>query len=277
MLTLTCASFLSFSAPQTASAESDIPVPPTLEDIQNVKYSTKTSLFENTSGDITFEKLEIRLEAVREAALSLGARAGLAHRTYEIRQEITKRSTFMDQVFDFRKLLIKAPSGLLIEPPIVSESFDALNIEDEGQVAAVADRILNINKKAKIVTAPRNWRSYLERDWGTVHMPPAIMYPKDKDERKIWNELIRKGWDEGRAQADAIFQSDLNRLTAEFEGMVRYRMLLTQKVITPPYALEVNRGITGGGDEMRVGDRAVEITGPSQLQPEALGWKPADR
>ena len=255
----------------------DLQTPPTLHELQNVRYSTHTSLFENTSGDITFEKLEIRLQALREAGLSLGARAGLANRTYEIRQEIKTKEAFLDQIFNFRRLLITAPSGLLIEPPIVSESFDTLLIEDGGQVAAVADRILNINKNAKIVTAPRNWRTYLERDWGTVQMPPAILFPKNKEERREWNILLRRGWDEGRLQADEIFQSDLNRLSAEFQGMVRYRVLLTQKIITPPFALETNRGVTGGGNEKRVGDRAVQITGPSQLQPEAFGWKPADR
>lgn len=249
--------------------------PPTLESLQGLRYDTSVALYDDENQQ--FEKLEIRLQALREAALSLGARAGLSSRTWEIRQTLKTREAYMDRVFDFRQLLIKAPSGLLIEPPVVYESFDALNIEDEGQTAAVADRILNINKSAKIVTAPRNWRSYLERDWGKVQYPPAILYPKDESERIEWNRLVQKGWEEGRIQADEIFQSDLNRLTADFNGMVRYRMLLTQGMITPPFALEVDRGITGGGSEMRVGDRAVQITGPSQLQPDSQEWKPADR
>ncbi len=268
----------SVSFPALAQVSNPAPeAPPDLNSLQNLKYSPSVALYGDDDENMQYEKLEIRLHALREAAMSLGARAGLASRTWEIRQTLDERERYMDQVFDFRQLLITAPSGLLIEPPIVYEAMDTLNIEDEGQTAAVADRIFNINKRARIVTTPRNWRSYLERDWGKVQFPPAILYPKDDKERKEWNRLVQEGWDEGRRQADEIFQADLNRLTAEFNGMVQYRMLLTQGIISPPFALEVDRGVTGGGDEMRVGDRAVQITGPSQLQPDAFEWKPADR
>ena len=45
--------------------------------------------------------------------------------------------------------------------------------------------------------------------------------------------------------------------------MIRYRKLLAQGIVSAPYALQIDRGVTGGGDEMRIGDRAVTITGPS--------------
>ena len=52
----------------------------------------------------------------------------------------------LDRVFDFRQLLIHAPSGMLIEPPIIKESIDALTVVDNGMEAAVSDRIYNISK-----------------------------------------------------------------------------------------------------------------------------------
>ena len=258
---------------QDTSGASDKPIP-TLGELQQLKYNENVALF---GQEMEFERLDIRLDALREAAMSLGARSGLATRTKEIRQILDQRSAYMERVFDFRQLLIQAPSGLLIEPPVVNESFDNMSIESSGQVAAVTDRILNINRNAKIVSTSRNWRNYLERDWGEVQLPPAILFPKTEDERREWVTLVSKGWKEGIDQADAIFQSDLNRLVSDFNGMVRYRILLTQGIITPPFALEINRGVTGGGHEMRVGDRAVQITGPSQLQPDAFEWKPANR
>jgi defect-in-organelle-trafficking protein DotC len=59
--------------------------------------------------------------------------------------------------------------------------------------------------------------------------------------------------------------------------MIRYRKLLAKGIISAPYALHVDRGITGGGDEMRIGDRAVQITGPSQLMTEGVEWQPVSR
>ena len=222
-------------------------------------------------------QLDIRFDAMKEAALSYGARGGLAWRTWEIRAELEHTSDYMDKVFDFRQLLIAAPSGLLIEPPIVSEQENALLIEAGGQTAAVSDRVYAISANAKIVSAARVWRNYLERDWGTVTPPPDVLLPETPEEKERWVEWIRQGWKSGVEQADEIFQSDLHALSADYQGMVRYRMLLAQGMVSPPYALHIDRGVTGGGDEMRVGDRAIQITGKPELKPGFDTWLPASR
>jgi defect-in-organelle-trafficking protein DotC len=225
----------------------------------------------------TLETPEIRLEALSQAAISYGARAGLAYRTVEIRQSLEQKTATMERIYDFKRLLIPAPSGLLIEPPIISEGEDATLIEVGGQSAAVADRIFNINRNARIVSTPRTWRAYLEREWGDVSPPPAVLRPQNAKERNVWVESLTKGWSEGLKQADEIFQADLNKLIADYTGMIRYRKLLAQGIVSAPYALQVDRGVTGGGDEMRVGDRAVQITGPSVLRTEAYEWQPVSR
>lgn len=221
--------------------------------------------------------LNIRKDALREAALSLGARGGLAYRSYQIREHLKTYETSLDKVFDFRQLLMAAPSGLLIEPPIVSESDDALIIDPQGLKAAVSDRIYGINKNARIVTAPRTWHTYLEREWGTIELPPDLLRPKDDDERKIWRDNIRKGWQQGIDQADETFNNDLMRLTADFTGMVRYRKLLAQGMISAPFALQTDRGVTGGGRSLRIGDRAIQMTGVPQLIRGTDRWQPANQ
>lgn len=221
--------------------------------------------------------LDIRRDAIKEAALSFGARGGLAKRTWEIRQELDTRERYLDKVFNFGQLLISAPSGFLIEPPIVTESMNAVLVDIGGQTAAVSDKIYNIIRNAQITTAPRTWRNYLEREWGEVIPPPDILLPRDAEERAIWKEHVNLGWKSGYEQANEIFQQDLARMTSDFEGMVRYRMLLAQGMVSPPYALQLDRGVTGGGNEMRIGDRAVQITGVPQLVSGSDQWIPANR
>lgn len=220
---------------------------------------------------------DIKEDAQREAALSFGARGGLAWRTWHIREEMETRSRYLDKVFDFRQLLIPAPSGLLIEPPVISEAMDAMLIDNKGQEAAVADRVLNIGQNARIVSAPRTWRSYLERQWGTIDPPPDILRPSTKKERDIWKKNIRAGWQLGVDQADEIFQADLNKLVADYQGMVRYRSLLAQGMVSPPYALQVDRGVTGGGNEMRIGDRGLSLTELPKLQTGYKEWQSVNR
>ncbi len=256
----------------SVDAMSSANAPKALKDLQEIEgYKAPEADDKNAM------PFDIRKEALREAALSYGARGGLAARSFEVNKEMATRASYLDKVYDFRQLLISAPSGFLIEPPIISESLKAMLIEGDGQKAAVADTIYRINENVKIVSASRNWRQYLERTWGPVEDPPEILRPKDDKERIFWREMVQKGWVEGYGQADEVFEQDLNRLTADFAGMVRYRQLLAQGMVSPPFAQQVDRGVTGENATMRVGDRAVAITGVPQLITESGRWQPASR
>lgn len=247
------------------------PPPPILSDLQSMVGSEDAETKPDTVG------LQIRGDALREAALSYGARGGLAHRTFEIQRRLAENDGALNKTYDFTRLLIAAPSGLLIEPPIVSEAQRAVIVNSGGQAAAVADRVYRINRVARIVTSARDWHLYLERDWGRVDPPPGILLPKTADEQTVWAAYVKQGWDAGVKQADETFESDLDRLTNDLIGMVRYRELLAQGMISPPFALADDRGVTGGGSEMRIGDRGVTITGQSVLIPKSNTWTPANR
>ncbi|MDX1922123.1 MAG: type IV secretory system conjugative DNA transfer family protein [Alphaproteobacteria bacterium] len=221
--------------------------------------------------------VQIRVDALKEAALSYGARGGLAWRTFQIQRRLAENEGNISKIFNFGNLLIAAPSGLMIEPPVVTEAQKAVIINSGGQNAAVADRVYRINRNARIVTAPKNWRAYLERDWGRVEPPPSALVPKNEEELLHWRRQLALGWEEGIKQADDIFQADLDRLNTDYLGMVRYRELLAQGIITPPYATQEDRGVTGGGSEMRIGDRGLVITGPSQFNPKSERWITAPR
>ncbi|MBV8060789.1 MAG: type IV secretory system conjugative DNA transfer family protein [Alphaproteobacteria bacterium] len=252
-----------------ANQDGPSPPPPLLTELQD--QSSGEEAKPDTMG------LQIRADALREGALSYGARGGLAYRTFEIQRRLAEYDTSMSKAFDFGRLLIPAPSGLLVEPPIVSEAQRAVIVNAGGQAAAVADRIYKINRVARIVTAARNWRLYLERDWGRVDPPPGILLPKDDAEREAWRAYVKQGWDEGVKQAEETYEADLDRMTNDYIGMIRYRELLAQGMISAPFTNADDRGITGGGAEMRVGDRGVTITGPSQLIPKSTTWTPAPR
>lgn len=233
--------------------------------------------------------LKIRRDAMKESALSFGARGGLAWRTKHIMDELARNAGAMDKAYDFRRLLITAPSNMFIEPPIVSEAMNNFLVSPDGGEAAVSDTIYQITRQARIVGTARTWRQYLERNWSVIAPPPDILLPETPAERAAWRLWIAQGWEEGYKQADEIFQSDLNRLIADFEGMVRYRVLLSQNKITAPYATMVDRGVSGvetqsiiGNKtvnvttEMRVGDRAIRITEPVSLRADRQGeqWAP---
>ncbi len=270
------AAFLPFSASAQLPTENEVPVTTAQEEPVELRKLIKYTPPDRPK-ELDALPFDIRKEAIKEAAISFGARGGLAKRTYEIRQELDIRQRYLNKIFNFSQLLISAPSGFLIEPPIVTESMNAMLIDLDGQTAAVSDKMFNIIRNARIVSAPRIWRQYLEREWGEVLPPPDILTPQNNEERVVWAENVELGWNAGYQQADEIFREDLARLESDFQGMIRYRLLLAQGMVSPPYALQIDRGITGGGDEMRVGDRAVQITGVPELITGAEEWKPASR
>ncbi len=268
-----CLFMASMVAHAAVNSIDEIPPPPTKEQLSAIKKEKRAK----NDDDQPALPMDIRKDAVKEAALSYGARGGLNWRTYYIRQEMETRARYMDKVFDFKSLLIAAPSGLLIEPPVIGESIDAMVIDGGGLQAAVADRVYNIGRNARIVSTARTWRMYLERQWGEVNPPPDILLPSNAEEQRDWDNWFEKGWQAGVEQADEIFQADLNKLSSDYQGMVRYRTLLSQGMVSPPYALQVDRGVTGGGNEMRVGDRNVSITGLPELKTGTQEWSPANR
>lgn len=257
----------------------DEPTPPELDRLQDV-HKTHGTTYNVTDAEIEEEllNLDIRRDAQREAALSYGARGGLAKRQYQVAERLDDFEQIMDGVFNFRALLVRAPSGLLIEPPIVRESLDNILITNDGNEAAVADQILDINKQAKIVSAPRDWRTYLTPDYETdITPPPRVLWPKDDKEQLEWNSWVKQGWTAGYNQGEEAFETNLNQLVSDYNGMVRYRTLLAEGKISAPYAMHEDRGVTGGKNLMRVGDRALRITGPSEFLTGSQQWKPADR
>jgi len=247
------------------------PPPPLLNEMQDLATVPDQDTSTEQMG------LQIRKDALREAALSYGARGGLAFRTFQIQRRLAEYDASLTKAFNFARLLVAAPSGLLIEPPIVSEAQRAVLVSSGGQAAAVADRVYRINRIARIVTAPRDWHLYLERDWGKVDPPPNLLLPRDDVERDEWKKWVQEGWHAGTEQAEDTFEADVDRMTNDFLGMVRYRELLAQGMISPPYARNEDRGVTGGGKEMRIGDRGVAITGQSLLNPRSDQWTPAQR
>jgi len=252
--------------------------PPRLQDLQNISDAFAQDSLDAFDALRDIASADMRKEAQRNAALSYGARGGLAKRSFEIMERMDDYASVLDNVFDFKTLLIKAPSGMLIEPPIIKESLEAVVIKNGGAEAALADSVFDINKNARIVTAPRDWRQYLIQNWSAnVPPPPKVLWPQDDKERADWRMWVRQGWEAGEKQAEQIFELNTNKLSADYKGMVRYRILLAQGMVSAPYTTHEERGVVGDNNQMRVGDRAIRITEPSRFLTGAEIWRPADR
>ena len=86
-------------------------------------------------------------------------------------------------------------------------------------------------------------------------------------------QSVRVGWEKGLQQAYSIFQQNLARLKRDYRGMVLYRKLLQEKMISPPFVARTELGITGNGSDMRINDQVLRIVELPKLQSNGRNWR----
>lgn len=225
----------------------------TLDELKNLAVAPKASFESRLSG--------IRLAALKETALSVGAQGGLAQKSDLINQMLERNSKHMDKVYNFGAIMLDHN----IVPPVLLEGRRTLH-QSNPNVLRLADRTYKILKQAHFATTTPNWREYLRMNFKYPEAPDLTLLPKNGTERSVWNSYSAAGWKNGEEQAVVIFSENLARLRQDFIGMVRYRKLLAQNMVTPPYVAKTELGITGGGDEMRIDDRVLRISALPSLQ-----------
>lgn len=211
----------------------------------------------------------IRLNAIKEAALGYGVRSGLARRTFEIDQILADNESMLDGIYNFAAMLVDRN----VMPPVLVESRSNLKLND-SETIRVADATYRIERQARFVTSPTNWREYLRRTYKAESDRPAdILFPKTEFERTIWQAALREGWQLGVNQANQIFTQSLARLERDYKGMIIYRSLLAKGMISRPYVAEANLGVTGDANSISINDRILRITAVPQLEKNPARWK----
>lgn len=212
---------------------------------------------------------EIRYAALQEAANSLGARTGLAWQGRNIDFYLQKESPFLDQAFDFNQLLLEHN----VLPPVLAENNESMNVDNDDTLRT-AEKTYRILQPSRFVTAPPNWRNYLWMTYKQPKLSDRSLLPQSPAETQVWDHFFREGWREGIDQANQIFTENLNRLKRDMIGMILYRELLAEHMVSAPYVAKSQLGVTGDASQLRINDEVIRITAQSQLQTDPNQWKP---
>jgi defect in organelle trafficking protein DotC len=210
----------------------------------------------------------IRYQSLREAALSTGARAGLAWRASQINVLTESHAKELDLIYNFTAMLLD--NNVL--PPVLIEGRQNLE-QTSDDIIRVSDRAYSIQSQARFVTMAPTWREYLRLEYADPGMPDSSLLPRSSSERIVWDRYVDEGWQAGVTQADVIFTENLGRLKRDYQGMVIYRTLLAQNMVSLPYVAQVDFGITGGDAQMAINDRVFRITAKPQFNIASNEWK----
>jgi len=217
---------------------------------------------------------KLRLPAMRDTAMTFGARGGLSFTSRQINMMLQQRAQKLDRIYDFSNLVIRGPDNVVVLPPVISEAKKSYEMSDQGKMVRVADEIFEIISQAQFAPGAPLWHSYLIREYSPPKDPPSEILPRTPQERKYWERHVREGWEAGVKQANDIFQLDLNRLDRDYNGMVRYKGMLTEGKVSAPVLAKAPMGVTGDGSDMRVNDRAIRIMKDPSLQTDPSKWTP---
>jgi defect-in-organelle-trafficking protein DotC len=258
----------------------EAPAPPTIGALDNLRVGpepvaspdkVKIGLYD--PDDEKSEITEIRRRALLEAAQGYGSQMGYARRGWEVEKLLEKRSGQLSQVFDFSRVVSEAPAKAgYIVPPIVSRSFNAFDSDADGREAAVADEYLTIVAPGKIRPVQPTWRDYLLFAPKSPEEPARSLYPRSAAEKDLFEDSFREGWIAGVGLADAEMESRLDRLRRDYEGMLQYRRLVSMGMMDRMVLQDADFGVTGGGNEMRIGSRTVSIVSDAEFDTNPKRW-----
>lgn len=216
------------------------------------------------------EAAQARLRAIKESALSIGIRGGLAWQLANIEQAINKNERKLDSIYNFAPLMINDR----VVPPVISESRDLYNQSDDFTLR-LSGAFYRIESQARFSSVPPVWRQYLtfsKPDTRQVTVSKALS-PKDSREREIWRVSINEGWRQGIDQANLILENQLDRMNRDLTGMLKFHTFVMQGKISMPAIASESIALTREGSTLAVDETLLRITTLSEFNVKSSDWR----
>lgn len=219
----------------------------------------------------------VRETALREAASTVGARAGLHDRSCELDAVLRKRTPDLDKQFRFNSMMMGR--GML--PPVISEARDTVSFE--SSVMRIASRAYKIDEPAMLVDVPPTWRNWLYvglSSFGCDKPFPipevaAQLRPQNEKERVFFNQILKDSYAAGRAQAQQVFDKNLARLERTYQGMRRYFELFERGMVSAPMLVsDTEVASMDDPNTLIVGNTIIRITSNASFIQRVEQWRP---
>lgn len=214
-----------------------------------------------------------REQILREAAMALGARAGLSDRSKELHQVLEGKAPALDAKFNFNPFVM----GASVLPPVISTSRDVVALEAAAmQVAGV---IYHIDEPARFAMPTPTWRNwlYVGLDASAVAIPSlGSNGPSNTAETQLWQRLVKESYALGRIQADFVFDANMALLERVHAGMRLYYELWQRGMVSAPIiAQSTDLVLRQDPNTISVGNTLYRITAPTDFKAHST-WVPLE-
>ena len=216
------------------------------------------------SGNSTDKVSYVREQILKESAVALGARAGLSDRSRELMALLDSRAQALDTRYNFNPLVI----GSSVLPPVISESKDVVALE--AAAMRVAGAVFKIDEPARFAMPTPTWRDwlYVGLDAGAVTAPVlGANGPVGSAEQELWKRLVTQSYEQGKSQAQDVFDSNLALLERVHGGMQRYYDLWRRGMVSAPIiASNTDLVVREDANTIAVGNTLYRITAPTDFR-----------
>lgn len=213
----------------------------------------------------------VRSDALKQTAYTLALQQAVKWRYGKIKKALEEHEAKLNRIFDFPSLLMH---GGKVVPPVITEAGPGYRVESDTR-ASSTEVVYQIIKPARMVSRAPDWRDYLWADYPSFAKEDVGVgvLPKDAKERKMWKKAAVRGWETGLRQAERLYQTNLNKLTRDYQGIIKFRTLAEQDMVSLPALAEGRPGIEVEGKRLSVDRKIFRITQPSSFREEDR-WKP---
>ncbi|WP_432263524.1 type IV secretory system conjugative DNA transfer family protein [Cupriavidus sp. TMH.W2] len=231
-------------------------------------------LLNPTKGDQLVLLSPVRTAALRATAQAIGTQTGMIERAREIGRVIDRRQADLDRSFRFGDLVM----GQGVLPPVIVKTENARTVSKSAM--RVAGAVYKIAEPARFQSGSPSWRDWLLMGLPTVDEMPALptneqLLPRDTEERKYWDQQVKAAFEDGRRQAQEIFDNNLANLKQVYIGMRTFYDLYQRGMVSLP-EIARTQDIVNKDDPntIVVGDTLFRITVNSDFVTKPDRWVP---
>ena len=205
----------------------------------------------------TSKLTNLRSQILSETAKAYGFQAGFSFQYAKLLDEVEKHRAKFSQIFDFRRLLLENR----VLPPVIRATGQAMLLESptlarevEAQYQIVAD--------ARLITKPPSFEDYL---WAETQVltPNQTTKPKTSAETKLWQESLTLGFTEGTQYAYTVFEEAMDKLIADYRGILKFKLLAKQGLVSLPILASGEPTVQVGAKMLAVNQKIFRLTMPA--------------
>lgn len=211
-----------------------------------------------------------RGEAILDAALQVGVKAGLAWQLTNINKALKEREREFDTVYDFSNLMIQDR----VVPPVITEARDLYN-QDGDYTLRLSGASYKIESQARFSSVPPSWREYLSFPLPAMDRTSLVsaLMPRSDEEERVWKLAVRDGWKQGVEQANLMLTYGFDRMNRDIDGMRRFSTFARHGQITMPIISGAAIPVTKEGQTMAVDETLLRITALPQFNDNMNVWR----